>query len=67
MYYYELTITDKAIPDKTSSYQSEVRRPFFKGVVSGHIHDCIMLLHMVSPDGFKIETHTFIYEVAPIK
>jgi len=63
--YYELTITEKGL-NKYASYQNEERGVNFKGVVSLEIQDVFYILKMVSPDGFKIETSTFIYDVHPI-
>lgn len=64
--FYELTITEKGL-NKTASYTSEERGVNFKGVVSLDIQDVFYILKMVSPDGFKVETTTFIYDVHPIE
>lgn len=62
MYYYELTITNKLL-NKSASYKSEVKRPFFTGIVSNHILKCFYLLNSHGSDEFKIETNTFLYDV----
>lgn len=66
MYYYELTITDKLLKQE-SSYQSEVKRPFFKGIVSNDIHEAIQCIMRTGTQECKIETTTLIYDIHQIK
>lgn len=64
--FYELTISEIGL-NKTASYQGTERGVYtFKGVVSSEILEVFQLLKMVSPDGFKVQTATFIYDVHPI-